>query len=48
MLQQDQFKANFFALIDYVICCLIERFEPMHTVGAFFDILYNEDNLLRE
>ena len=35
-------------LIDHVICCLIERLEPMHTVGAFFDILYNEENLLRE
>ena len=36
-LQEYQFKANFFLpLIDYAICCLKDRFEQMHGVGAIF------------
>ena len=49
MSQEDQFKANvFLPLIDHAICCLIDRFEQMHTVSAVFDFLYNQENLLRE
>ena len=49
MSQEDQLKANFFLpLTDHAICCLIDRFEQMRTVGAIFDLFYNQENLLRE
>ena len=49
MSQEDQFKANFFlSLIDHAICCLVDRFEQMYTMGAIFHFFGNQENLLRE
>ena len=49
MSQEDQLKENFFLpLIDHEICCLIDCFEQIPTVGAIFNFHSNQENLLRE
>ena len=46
MSQENQFKVNFFlSLTDYAMYCLKDRCEQMHTVGAIFNFLYNQENL---
>ena len=41
-------KEIFLPLIDLAICYSIDRFEQMCTVEAIFDLLCNQENLLRE
>ena len=45
---EEKFKANFFLpLMDHALSSLKERFEQMHTVGAIFNFLYNQESLLQ-
>ena len=46
---EDQLIATSFLLLtDHAICCLVDRLEQMCTIGAKFNFLYNQENLLRE
>ena len=48
MSPEEKFKANFFLpLMDHALSSLKERFEQMHTVGAIFNFLYNQESLLQ-
>ena len=45
---EENFKANLFLpLMDHALSSLKERFEQMHTVGAIFNFLYNQESLLQ-